>query len=97
MPMPEPSLREVWKFKVPHASEGRRISMPTGARVVHVEVFGVGSDETVWAWAIVEPGSDRVERQVAHFATGVPIPGDWDYVGTAVNSATSLVWHVFER
>lgn len=88
--------REVWKFKVPHASEGRKVKMPLGARLVHFGVVGVPGEEAVWAWAIVEPTRDRTERQVAYFATGVPIPENWNYLGTAVSAVTGEVWHVFE-
>jgi hypothetical protein len=95
--------REVWKFKVPmgeaHGYDST-IAMPGGAEIISVGHQGAD----VYAWAIVNPEAAKVERRLGYFATGSPLPPNWDYVGTvhvldADRPALGswLVWHVFEE
>lgn len=95
--------REVWKFKVPmgevHGHDST-VSMPSGAQIVSVGTQGAD----VWVWAIVNIEAPRTKRRLGYFATGSPVPPDWDYVGTAhvldseqPTLGSWLVWHVFEE
>jgi hypothetical protein len=87
--------RQVLKYAVPHATEGRLVPLPRGARIVHIEA--APSTEEIFAWALCDRDKEIQPRHVAYFATGVPIPDGWVYLGTANALDRGFVWHVFER
>ncbi len=55
---------------------------------------GSQSDHTVTFW---RSATDTTTREYCVFGTGQAIPGDAEYVGTAIAAGGLLVWHLFAR
>ena len=84
--------REVWKFALPVLSDTVVVPMPAGSEVVHVGVkAGV-----LCLWALVHYLGSKVDRKFTVCGSGHPISGALTYLGSAVDGARGLVWHVFE-
>lgn len=69
------------------------VAIPSPAKLLHVDVI----DSRVYVWALVDPADGLSPRRIGFIGTGLPIPADCEYVGTAVDRRTNLVWHVFEE
>ena len=85
--------RVIWKFVLdPWRS---KVSMPKGARLIHVhEQAG-----NVCVWAECDPAAPEGERRLIVVGTGHQVPrGEWTYVGTAhiVEALALLVLHVYD-
>lgn len=86
--MPE---RTVFKYPLNLKSRAQTVSMPVGARIVHVHE----QDERPVLWAEVNTSAPVGERTFSIFATGEPIAAGFPcYVGTVHVGWT--VWHVYE-
>lgn len=84
------SQRQVWKYELHRDSY---INMQRGAQIIDCGC----QNGSVYVWAILRPDRGREARDLCYFATGEPVPDDWDYVGTAATPDREFVWHVFER
>lgn len=83
--------RVVWKYPLALTSATQQVTMPAGARVVHVQVQG--SEPTLWAE--VDPEESRTMLRLFRVvATGVPVPAFFDHRGTIHLDWT--VWHIYE-
>lgn len=70
---------------------GSKISVPTGARVLHCGLQG----NDICVWAAVNPAAAHVERRCYVFATGEAFADRLEaYVGT-IQMSNGLVFHVF--
>jgi hypothetical protein len=69
------------------------VAIPATAKLLHVGVI----DGRVYVWALVDPADGLSPRRIGFMDTGLPIPADCEYVGTAVDRRTNLVRHVFEE
>ena len=84
--------KAIWKYTTP-VVDLLEISMPTGARVMTVQL----QRDHVAMWAIVDPEVERERRRFAFYGTGQPMPEDpGAYVGTVQEADGVLVWHFFE-
>lgn len=90
-------MRAVWKFPIDVSTVGGTVSpeitMPAGAKIVHVAQQRVGDVVTLWA----EVNPDARVRETRYFAiigTGHPIPDGYEHVGTWLDDP--FVWHLYE-
>jgi hypothetical protein len=83
-------VRQIFKYAVPLG--GCTIAMPQDATLLHVDWQHGG----VHLWALVDPNGYTVGRQFAIYGTGYSVDSNAEYVGTALDPAAPLVWHVFE-
>lgn len=87
-------LPQVRKYSVPSSGERALMSLPEGAKILHVDVQASG----VYLWALVDPSrADGAARRIAYYATGEPVPREARYIGTALIPEREFVWHVFEE
>lgn len=89
--------RVVHKYEVGYREAGTAI--PTGAKLLHVGVQrrASGGGEGVFVWAEVDPTASLVRWELGYFATGVTLPSDVHYFGTAATPDGAFVWHVYQR
>lgn len=82
----------IWKFHLP-LDDHVRITMPTGARVLHVGEQG----GEMKLWALVDPDAEPEGRHFYIVGTGNPAAHiiNRKHVGTAL--VPPFVWHVFEE
>lgn len=91
----------VWKYLFPVNDEPVEVSVPDGARFVHVGpavadyVLNPGWEEVVLGWAVVDLDAPRELRHFQVFGTGHHVPDGAAHVGTA-QVPHGLVWHLFE-
>ncbi len=84
-------MKTVWKFALP--GYGGPLSMPEGARVLHV----AAQDDTPCLWAEVDSDSPPVERRFFPVGTGHLLPpGEVMFVGTTLLYSATLVLHWYE-
>ncbi len=84
---------KIWKYQLDIVPE-QQIQMPFGARMLTVQ----NQDDKICLWAIVDPTSYKVFRDISIIGTGIEVDYNslrGDYLGTV--QILSLVWHVFER
>ncbi len=93
-------MKTIWKF--PFAvSDMVAIEMPSGAKILHVEVQPASSlveRSQPCLWALVDPEAKKCLRSFYIFGTGHslgPRADDLRHVGTFLDGA--FVWHVFEE
>lgn len=79
----------VFKYRLPSPGEASFVEMPKGAELLDV----AAQDGIPYVWARIHPGQPTVRRYIRVYATGEPIDGYPDYVGTFRIEWT--VWHVF--
>lgn len=86
-------MRTVYHFVVPI------LNIPTThsfiGKIVHV---GCKAEHHVDFW--VEIDTEQVAtspRKFEVFPTGVEIPDDAQYIGTAISPVNNYVWHLYER
>lgn len=88
------SRRAVWKFAIPLSAGVTTHQIPEGARLLHC----AEQAEAICLWFEVRPG-ERATRQRSFriFGTGdASIDDHLSYVGTALLSGGSFVFHVYE-
>ena len=86
-------MEAIWKFPL-SIGDSETISMPTGAKVLCVQVRGA----TPCIWAIVDTKARTEERTFATYRTGhehIAIAGN--FIGTYRLYGGGLVFHVFEE
>lgn len=88
------TARAVWKYPIPLTAGVSTFQIPEGARFLHCAEQG----ESICLWFEVRPAETLTQqRSFRIFGTGDPsIPDHLTYVGTALLSAGSLVFHVYE-
>lgn len=89
--MTGPDLRQVWKFPLP-LTDLATINMPTGARVIHVDVQGA----TPCLWALVDPDAAAEPRHFRVAGTGHTLEPDLRHLGSFLIFDGAGVFHVFE-
>lgn len=82
-------LLAVWKFAVPGPNSEPFVTMPKGAKMLHVAV----QDGVPYLWALVLPANPLCRRRVATYPTGAAVHGWPTYLGTFHIERTD--WHVF--
>ena len=88
-------MRTVWHFQLPLF--GANIEMPLGTEIVHVGIGPTTDEDHVSMWGLVNPSMVLLPISYVVIGTGLPVTDyRWKYVGTAVDPARPLVWHVFE-
>lgn len=85
------SKREIWRFEL--NSPDVTINMPRGATPMHVG-FQVRAPHALCVWVLVDADAPAEPFPFLTVATGQRIPDDAEYVGTAQEPMTGLVWHV---
>lgn len=86
-------MRTVWKFELFSVDDDVRITMPMGAKILHVEA----QREVPCVWALVDPGADKVEYRFRLAGTGHPLPDDvGPHVGSFMLHGGRFVFHLFE-
>lgn len=90
--MTEPGMTEVWKFWLGEFGSPQPLTMPLGARLLHV---AAAVDGGIALWALVDPSHPTVERSFVVLGTGWSYDlSSAEYVGTV--RVDWLMWHVFE-
>ena len=88
-------MQTIWKY-VLQIRENNTISMPKDATFLHA----AEQNGEVYVWVRVDPDRPKVNRHIAIYGTGHPIPTRFQqYVGTAhikIQSQPELVWHIFD-
>ena len=100
-------MRTIYRYLVPPDAPFHQelcgwlceVSMPEGAKVIHVGTRPTGDDGEAQGqiWALVDPDRAAVLRTFLVLDTGRVIPDGWEYVGTFMLMARSIVCHLFER
>lgn len=87
--------RVVYKYPVESGGEFGPVLMPVAAEILHADTI-VG---TVYVWALVDTDApSTVVRHLGFFGTGhKEIPAGARHIGTCIDPAYDLVWHVFEE
>jgi hypothetical protein len=81
----------IWKWPL-EITDRQVISMPAGSRLLAVQMQS-GFPQI---WALCDADAPRVEKEIAIYGTGNPIPGDpGAYIGTFQTNGGTLVWHAF--
>ena len=96
-------IRKVFRYPVELTDE-QVITMPEGAQILSVArregsrvVLGVGSNEAVELWALVDPYAPPEQRHIRVIGTGHPVPSDeLDFLGTVQLAQGLLIFHIFE-
>ena len=92
--------KTIYKYTLAAYGQHIKVSMPAGARVVHVgEQAGY-----VQIWAEVNPDAEKEEYTFVLVPTGYCLPADdsditpdkSEYLGTASTMPDGLVWHVYQ-
>lgn len=82
--------KAIWKFPL-NLLNVQQVSMPTGARVLSVQLQG----DTICLWAEVDPKAEQQPRDFYIVGTGHEYnPRGLEYRGTVQTGV--YVWHVFE-
>lgn len=86
-------MRTIYKYKL-DTTDLQTVQMPEDARILCVQT----QQGEPCLWAMVNPERKRVDRQIATYGTGHPIPVDISagYIGTYQLSGGMLVFHVFD-
>lgn len=86
--------RRVFKYPITVGDGVFSISMPRGAKVLHIHPQGLD----VFLWAMVDSAAPMTLRHFCVVATGEAIPKGLRYVGTfhVGTAGDPRVWHVFE-
>jgi hypothetical protein len=83
----------VYKYQIVFGSR-HTVSMPRGARILRFN----NQDGVPCIWALVDPHEVAEERKFLLVNTGEPFNAlGLTYVGSALFSGGSLVWHLFEK
>ena len=87
----------VWKFPF-KVQDNVQITMPVGARILHVGEQG--DPMMITFWVLCDPNAQNEQRffQVRGTGhdTGELIDLDGDYIGTVTTKPMPLVWNVWE-
>lgn len=81
--------QRVYKYRLPSPNEEPFVEMPKDAELLDV----AAQDGIPYVWALIRPGQPLVRRYIRVYATGEPVDGSPDFVGTFRIDWT--VWHVF--
>lgn len=84
-------MRTIWKISVPVDDQRHIFDLPPGP-IVHAG--RQHHSYQVEVWVEVELDEPTLPRAFQCYGTGHLIPGDVDYVGTAIDG--QFVWHVYE-
>lgn len=84
-------MMTIWKFEIPINDEYTEITMPMGARIVHV---GYQHTDALFFWAIVDKDMPKQHRTFRVVVTGHEFPDRWMHVGTVLMEP--FVWHLLE-
>lgn len=86
-------MRTIYRFTVPILN-GVATHFFIG-KIVHVECK---TEDTVDFWAEIDNKQvSYTARKFEVYPTGVEIPDDAQYIGTAVSPSRIYVWHLMER
>jgi hypothetical protein len=95
MSVRETSTMVIYKYEL-RVTDVQIISMPKGARVLHVG----NQHEHLCVWAVVDPSQPMIRRGFAVFGTGqLGVPQETDdvkYIGSVQMRGGALVRHVFD-
>lgn len=84
-------MKSVWKYELEPSAQ-QVLTMPTGARVVHVR----GEGRSIYLWAEVDSEAPATTRPFAIVGTGHEVPPEHVHLGTAFFATLELVFHVYE-
>lgn len=84
-------MKTVWKYQLVIRDGLQHLSIPEGARIVHV---GMQWDTPTF-WLEVNPEAALEFRTFQVYGTGHEIPNSNIFIGTAVGNP--FVWHIYER
>lgn len=84
-------MKRVNKYAINES--GQRVSMPIGAKFLHVQRQG----NNLCLWVEVETHKPFEERVFEVIGTGYEVAANLKYVGTAVFEVSGLVLHLYER
>lgn len=87
-------MKTIWKYPL-QVTDMQTLRIPKGARLLATQAQG--GEPSIWA--IVDPDAPKVERVIAMFGTGHPLPDQLDtnsYIGTFQLHGGAVVFHVFD-
>lgn len=89
------AMKAIWKFTIDKIEKEVVISMPTGAKILAVQV----QEGVPCIWAVVEPDAPKKERVFEIKGTGhlFSTYSDLDYVGTFQLQDGTFVGHLFDK
>lgn len=85
-------MTTIWKYPFEVTSRPQHYLLPTGAKIVHVEM----QNDDLCAWILVNP-TQLEPHELHHFVvhgTGHTVFDNEHYIGTA--QAPPYMWHLFE-
>lgn len=95
-------MKTVLKYALDALAPEVKISMPLGAKVLHVAKERGATQDVLCLWALVDTEAPTVPRWFRVYGTGHPLPeGAYDgtfmrHVGTVLMHGGAIVLHVFE-
>jgi hypothetical protein len=86
--------RVIWKYQLQMQGGPQEILMPTGAKVVHVDM----QRNLVTLWCECDPGAEMEGRSFRIVPTGGGAGVKAHHLGTAIEERMSgqSVWHIYE-
>lgn len=86
-------MRKIYRYSVPILNFATH-SIFIG-KIVHV---ACKTEDAVDFWVEVDEGLQTNETRIFEvYPTGVEIPDDAQYIGTAISPVNSYVWHLYQR
>lgn len=96
---PEAPKRVVYRYRISPHREMQQLLLPDNAQVLQVAIKP--GDEWISLWALCRAGPvNEVPRRFWCVGTGwnvLPGAQRMEYVGTAIETDSATVWHVFEE
>ena len=91
VPKPEERMTTIWKYPLDITDE-QTIEIPRTHKFLTVQT----QDGQICLWALVNEDEPTIEKRIAVYGTGHPIPVHCGhYLGTAQTAEGLFVWHVF--
>lgn len=83
---------QIWKWTL-EVTDAQSLKVPQDAQLLDVQVQG----EMPQLWALCDESKPKVDRHIAIYGTGKPIPNQpGKYIATFQMRGGALVFHVFE-
>ena len=86
-------MEKIYKYPL-ELVDFQTVELPVGAKVLYTEV----QNEQICLWALINPESPKIDRNVRIFGTGHDVPDtitERQYYGTVLMQNGQFVWHIF--
>jgi hypothetical protein len=89
-------MKTVHKHEIPIEAEKTEISLPKDSNLLDVEFLVFSRSVFLWAEVSADLTTEKESRFFKVFKSGIGIPENYTYVGTAIDQYTPEAYHVYE-